>query len=75
MKKPSTEITLDSQFQALEDSMTPLCRISYDKQLKLKQQWTNKISKELRSRLHKAKTPICLPLVHPISPSVSNHLK
>lgn len=54
--------------------MTPLCKIPYDKQLNLKQQWTNRISKEMRSRLNKAKTPIKLPKVHPISPAVSEFL-
>lgn len=53
--------------------MTPLSRMPYDKQLNLKQLWTNSISKELRSRLHKAKTPTMLSNVHSISPAVSIH--
>jgi len=51
--------------------MTPLCQMLYDKQLNLKQQWTNKICKEVRSRLNNAKTPIKLPKVHSILPAVS----
>lgn len=66
-----TEITYDTQFQALEKCVTPLCRMPYDKQLDLKQMWAFGISKELRNRLHKAKTPTRLSKVHPISPAVS----
>lgn len=46
----------------------------YDKQLILKEQWTSKVSKVVRSRLHNAKTPIKLPKIHPISSSVSSYL-
>lgn len=74
VKEFSRELTIDSQFHALEASMTPLCRMPYDKQLNLKQEWTNRISKEMRSRLNKVKTPIRLPKIHPISPAVSNVL-
>lgn len=69
-KLSATELTKDTQFQALENSMTPLCRIPYQKQLNLKQQWTQGICKEVRSRLHNAKTPIRMPKIHPILPAV-----
>lgn len=65
-----SQITPETQFTVLENFMTPLCHIPYDKQLIKKQYWANTISKELRSRLHNAKTPIKLPKVHPISPAV-----
>lgn len=67
----SAQLTCDTQFYELEKYMTPLSRMSYEKQLNLKQLWTNSISKELRSRLHKAKTPTTLSKVHSISPAVS----
>lgn len=67
----SAQLTYDMQFCELEKYMTPLSRMPYDKQLNLKQLWTNSISKELRSRLHKAKTPTTLSKVHSISPAVS----
>jgi len=65
------ELTNETQFYALEKSVTPLCRVPYERQLILKQQWTNTVCKELRSRLHNAKTMIRLPKVFPISSSVS----
>ncbi|XP_022163006.1 tRNA (uracil(54)-C(5))-methyltransferase homolog-B-like isoform X2 [Myzus persicae] len=49
----STDVLTDeTQFRALEKSVTPLCRMPYEKQLVLKQQWTNTVCKEVRSRLH-----------------------
>lgn len=69
VKSSATELTEDTQFQALEESVTPLCRIPYQKQLNLKQQWTQSVCKEVRSRLHNAKTPIRLPKVLPILPA------
>ncbi|XP_025200708.1 tRNA (uracil(54)-C(5))-methyltransferase homolog-B-like isoform X1 [Melanaphis sacchari] len=66
----STDILTDeTQFRALEKSVTPLCRVPYENQLVLKQQWTNTVFKELRSRLHKVKTVIRLPTIFPISSS------
>jgi hypothetical protein len=70
VNEPIFELTEDTQFQALENAVTPLCRIPYDKQLNFKQQWTNRISREIRSRVHNLKTPIRLPKVYPISPAV-----
>uniref|UniRef100_A0A2S2Q0V6 tRNA (uracil(54)-C(5))-methyltransferase n=1 Tax=Sipha flava TaxID=143950 RepID=A0A2S2Q0V6_9HEMI len=69
VNEPIFELTEDTQFQALENAVTPLCRIPYDKQLNFKQQWTNRISREIRSRVHNLKTPIRLPKVYPISPA------
>ncbi|VVC34631.1 (Uracil-5)-methyltransferase family,S-adenosyl-L-methionine-dependent methyltransferase [Cinara cedri] len=69
IKDSTTQITYDNQFTILENSMTPLCHMPYDKQMIQKQYWTNTISKELRSRLHNAKTPIRLPKVLSISPA------
>ncbi|XP_022163005.1 tRNA (uracil(54)-C(5))-methyltransferase homolog-B-like isoform X1 [Myzus persicae] len=66
----STDVLTDeTQFRALEKSVTPLCRMPYEKQLVLKQQWTNTVCKEVRSRLHNVKTLITLPKVFPISSS------
>lgn len=70
VKLSATEFTEDTQFRALEESVTPLCRIPYEKQLYIKQQWTQNVCKEVRSRLHNAKTPIRMPKIHPILPAV-----
>lgn len=73
VNEPLIELTVDTQFQALENAVTPLCRVPYDKQLNLKQQWTNSISREFRSRVHNLKIPVRLPKIYPISPSVGIH--
>lgn len=71
VKECNVVINNETQYKVLEDTVTPLCRVPYDNQLKLKQQWTNRVCKELRSRLHKSKSPIMLPKVYPISAAVS----
>lgn len=70
-KMCATSFTEDTQFQVLKDAITPLCQMPYDQQLNVKQQWVNQICKQIRSRLHNAKTPIKIPKVHSISPAVS----
>lgn len=74
VKELDVELTQETQFQALENVITPLCRKSYDTQLIIKQQWTYSISKVIRSRLHNVKTPIRMPKIHSISSSVSGYL-
>ncbi|XP_050543937.1 tRNA (uracil-5-)-methyltransferase homolog B-like isoform X2 [Daktulosphaira vitifoliae] len=62
-------MSVDTQFKILENIITPLCSMPYQNQLLQKQAWAYKISKELRAKLHNAKSPIVLPKVYSISPS------
>lgn len=55
---PPPPVTEDTQFQRLAESVTPLCEVSYFKQLVIKEQESRKVLKELGTRLSKAGLPI-----------------
>lgn len=42
---------MENQYQVLEDAVTPLARISYEKQLEYKQFFINDVIKDLRAKV------------------------
>ncbi|XP_065209045.1 tRNA (uracil-5-)-methyltransferase homolog B-like [Planococcus citri] len=51
MKTQPELITVENQYDVLEDSVAPLCRLPYEKQLEYKEHFINDVIKELRTRV------------------------
>lgn len=64
-------ITVENQYDRLDDAVTPLSRIPYADQLRMKHKNVRETIKEIRDKL-KIKLP--KPSVYPVSPSVRRKL-